>query len=452
MKFFIATFILALLLSGCTEKTAVHPQHPQVSSISLTSLSPTATAPVYDSNVKPVDTTNHSLSFSDEGFYQRIYLGQYVYLTYTDLANMRTVFLCSAPNCTHSDDSCTALYGGNTTRRIEQLFTSYDNSALIRVEAIGATDSSYNQSITTSALSGAQPSLIFSSSTQEITPIAVGQNNIYIENYTSLDGTGLHAIEIATGNTKLIYRIDTEKTYMVDYFPYGSDIYVINDIIIEDKRDPDNFDDHFKLPDSREFRVEKINLITGEVTRLYSEILSAENLMYGTMHKGIFYQGVFLDINADEGNKTIRRLDYSTGEFIDIGNFGDIPHLAHPSMSYIEDYLSIVVYDEQLGSSYYRHMNLNTGKLTDTHFHYTSNEMGGSYDITMDILYDLGDSLLLETGETLIAFEVYDDMLQQYVYPQNAIKSLAIICKDDYFAGNLNLQPINNSTIINAVS
>ncbi len=439
-KLILITLITILLLTACARSVPTQEQSmdgtPAVST-------PTEGAP-YDSDVRPVIDTYNFPSFTKDGMYKKISFSINTYLTYTDFDTMQQVFLCSAPNCTHSDDSCPAFFQNGEGKRINSVFTTYDDSALIMQTSVND-GMSFDVSVDIAQLSGADPKTIFQKENSYIEIIGVGQNNLYVmmgDDTQDFKG-GVFALNIASGELTKLYETDITTMLMLRHHVYGDSIYFMYDAVGEGVYDPT---DPMQTPDSREFTIERLNLQSGEVTKLYTTTLAADEYAEGEMYKGEYY------FSSYENRAVVEKLDYETGETVPVGDFG-VPNefIGSTVVGYIDGYLTVVVGDEANRRNYLTHMNVETGEVTTNEFTYESGEKGGSYNVRMNIVADLGDELIVESGETLLQFEIYNEYTGEYDYPTNAIRNMAIVTQDDYFAGNMNLRPIDNSTIIAAL-
>ncbi len=443
------TLAAMVFITGCSERE-ITTEQPSVSdavsnensthdTANGSAVGTSSEAVAFDEQVKGVEDYT---GFTDEGIYYELHFGVNHFLTYIDLATMQQVFLCSTPNCTHSDDSCPAYFHNGNGKALITATPSHDNSSLFMLTHTSfAEQNASTLELARCELSGANPEVIYFAENEGVSLVAVGEKHLYAE-ISNNDSGGLYAINLSSKEKTLLFLHEYDNVLFPSFTAYGDSIYVVYDRVEDGVYDPT---DPMKSPESREFTIDRINLISGETETLYKQTLASDEYLPGMLYKGQYY------INNHFEGSEVKRLNYETGEIETLGDFGDVNQFSS-LVSYIDGYFTIVDLDEENERRYYTHMNIETGEVIETPFTYNSSAKGSSFNVEMKVIADLGDELVLQTDETLLTFEVYNEFEEKYDYPTNPVHSYAIISEADYFAGIDNMRPIDNSMIIEAFS
>ncbi len=421
-KILLTLLIFSFLLTACSSSNIDTPNEENINEVVLN------TDVAYDTDLKAppsygfLDFRNAA---SNEGFYQLVHVYDTSYVVYNDFASMQQVFLCSSPNCEHNDETCTATNFNN-------ILVSYNNDSLYTMNT-KTRDTNPQSTIYKSDLSGSNKEAIFEID-YYIEPLAIGENHLYFikqdrnttpyeEQTKEIIALNLNDKTATTLHSFLLTDIRFERYYIEDNL-----IYIVYDKMPEGFRDINDSDTMFLNPESREFTIDAIDVLTGEVHTVYSETLDENSYSNGVLYDNHYY---FYEPYSSD---VITKVNISTKEKTTIQDFS--MEGAESNLSFIVDGYLSVGYSVNEESSYNRYLNLETGEITDVTLTYHSEEFGGDgFNYSVEVLTDYGDDLLV----------IYDD--SNVSYAQGVYPHTALISKEDYFNNIENYRVFNSSTL-----
>ncbi len=386
---------------------------------------------MYDDDIKLMHTYGeYTNGYMQDGFYNKLYFGEYTYLIYGDYATMRQVFLCSAPNCTHDDESCTARFH-NMTDQIGRVTPDYNEERLL-MELDTSDGQSVENYLYTAELSGSAREVLveFEEEYGFAELIGVGERHAYID-YGMM---GLIAVDLGSGEQTTLFNQENPNPMTVaDYYPDGQYVYIVY-YKSDEEFDPTNM----VTPSERELIVDRFDAVSGETTNLYTEMLGEDDVLDPVYYGGDLYSENHLD-------GTVQRVDLETGEKSTLGTIDPNGKSMRDITPIIDGYLSTTLINEEETARYARHMNIETGEMTDVFLSYSSTAMGSAFDIEVRVVKDLGEKLLVRMGETPMQFSSPVGLIN------HPVSTYALISEQDYFAGVANYEIFDNSAVVEAV-
>ncbi len=422
--------IASILFSGCTDAFDARPAQEAPTETSL--LERRAPKPEHD-----IVPTKDGIA-TDQGYYQKLSMPTTINLSYYDFATMQHIAVCSSPNCTHGDETCSAFMGydimqivsaGDTGELIYyRTGSEQDGTPYFKLELYDATNrfirelATFNYSIN-----------IMGSSADRI---YVCESN---ERYLSVD--------VQTGNKTQLFS-DYQYTQATNLsLSFYSSSHMIGDSIYVVKKKPvgqidGDANSYEDLPEEAVATLYRVDVNTGLISEMYSETVSTFDMPAYT-----FYNNTLI-ITHSSGNRVYNLQDGTLTALPPVVTQpGDSVYTVMP-MYFIDGYITYIASNSEYPSELYYHQNIATGETIKSTL---------TYEATIDVTYTYTSALpiIADLGEQLIVGISQHEYMSNYTAPDgqytqlNTFMNTALITEEDYFANNPNFQPFNNSTIVN---
>ncbi len=448
MKTIIALLIIILFFSGCglrevlpeiTAPDEVPPDSPDTVEEART-----------PEVIVPIEANNKSGTIgTEDGYYYVMYHHGNSNLMYTDYATMQQIYLCSTPNCTHSDESCPSFLGQKSLAPIAQLSTG----ELLMMQTVYTETAGYN-TLELYDTTGRFIREVYNNNNEEegaIVPalsiIGISEGHIYCvetDNYSE----DYFSIDIATGHRLYILEDNYYRPGANLSLQFAAKVsYALGDYIFLSslQPNPDEFSSEVvsyeELPSENLLSLFKMNVSTGLPELIYMELIDA-------MAMNGFYVGEHFIFSPSDG--VYKSVHLENGEVQEYSVPHDGTGYIFPiANEMIEGYFSLMSVDGDGNSEHY-HVNIESGEVVHSTLSFLSgSELTGQGQQALPIIFDLGDELVVGIGEQEFLYEF--ESQNGIAVEGQSITEYAIITEVDYLSNTPNYRPFDNASIITAI-